>query len=281
LLDRLGYTVRASQNVLRHPVDGARRVRGRLDRRADERAWEALAVSPPELYRPVEDWGPNLHAAIGESWPCEAASRFAKLWAHLAALFASTGIELGTATFGGWNDADPALALAVWCAIVHLRPAVVVETGVAHGVTARVILEALALHGDGRLWSIDLPAVDPALHAEIGVAVPKELRNRWTYVPGSSRRRLPDLVAELGHVDAFVHDSLHTGRNVRFELETVWPALRTGGVAFVDDIGHSLGLDAFLQAAGRPPFIAAHHQDGNGLWAAVIKPGVAAGQAPA
>jgi hypothetical protein len=33
----------------------------------------------------------------------------------------------------------------------------VVETGVAHGVTSRFILEALSRNGDSHLWSIDLP----------------------------------------------------------------------------------------------------------------------------
>jgi hypothetical protein len=72
-------------------------------------------------------------------------------------------------------------------------------------------------------------------------------------------------VAELGEVDVFVHDSLHTGRNVAFELDTVWPALRTGGVAIVDDIDHSVGLHGFLKTANAR-YIAAEHENGSGLW---------------
>ena len=36
----------------------------------------------------------------------------------------------------------------------------VVETGVAHGVTSRFILEALERNGRGFLWSIDLPPLE-------------------------------------------------------------------------------------------------------------------------
>jgi hypothetical protein len=42
----------------------------------------------------------------------------------------------------------------------HLRPDTVVETGVAHGVTSRVIREGLERNRSGHLWSVDLPAVD-------------------------------------------------------------------------------------------------------------------------
>ena len=49
------------------------------------------------------------------------------------------------------------------------------ETGVAHGVTSRVILEALERLGSGHPWSIDLPAMDSALHDSIGIAVPGSL----------------------------------------------------------------------------------------------------------
>ena len=37
-------------------------------------------------------------------------------------------------------------------------------------------------------------------------------------------------------MDLFVHDSLHTYRNMRREFEAVWPHLRTGGVILADDV---------------------------------------------
>jgi methyltransferase family protein len=40
----------------------------------------------------------------------------------------------------------------------------------------------------------------------------------------------------LETVDLFVHDSLHTHRNMRREFETIWPRLRTGGVLVADDV---------------------------------------------
>lgn len=37
-------------------------------------------------------------------------------------------------------------------------------------------------------------------------------------------------------VDLFLHDSLHTHRNMRREFDTIWPRLRTGGVLLADDV---------------------------------------------
>src|SRR5207249_1901031 len=84
--------------------------------------------------------------------------------------------------------------------------------------------EALEHNGAGHLWSIDLPPFVRGDSQETAVAVPARLYERWTFLRGSSRQLLPSLLADLGRVDVFVHDSMHTSRNMRFELEQMWPA---------------------------------------------------------
>jgi hypothetical protein len=182
------------------------------------------------------------------------------------------GIRLGRHTYGGYSDGDPALTRAVWCGVRHLRPRVVVETGVAHGVTSRVILDGLDANGAGRLCSIDLPHLfRPELHAQTAVAVPPEHRQRWTYLRGSSRRRLPALLDELGEAGVFVHDSLHTARNVRFELVRAAEALPPGGLILVDDISTHQAFEEF--ALARPEFetLIAPSEDGEGLFGVAVR----------
>jgi hypothetical protein len=268
---KLGYTTRAARLMLLHPVQGAGRVRGRIDRRHDRRELAAAGAPAALLYGAGPDGPARLHAALGLPWPCETAAKFGPAWDNMVAGLREAGVQVGLGSYAGWNDSDRTFAAAIWCVIAHLRPARVVETGVAHGLTSRVILEALQRNQAGQLWSIDLPAVDPALHPEIGLAVPPELRTRWTYVRGSSRERLPSLLAELGDIEVFVHDSLHTGRNTRFELSCAWPSLRTGGAAVVDDIDHSLAFRRFVAQAHPAAWIAARHITGRGLWGAAIK----------
>ena len=268
---RFGYAVRASLTMLRHPWQGVERFRGRMDRRRDKRQLRVLGARTSDIYGAVADWPPRLHAALDRPWPCQAVAAFGQVWDRLVTELTDSGVHVGRASYGGWNDGDRAFAEAIWCVIAHLRPTTVVETGVAHGVTSRVILQGLERNGSGHLWSIDLPAVDPALHREIGIAVPEDLRHRWTYVQGTSRERLPHLLTELGELHLFVHDSLHTERNVRFELESAWAAMPAGGVAAVDDIDHSLGFRNFLDQASPKAWLAARHVIGGGLWGVATK----------
>jgi hypothetical protein len=268
---RLGETLRVSASMATHPLVGIERVRGRRDRKQDRRELAAMGAPQSEFYGVVDDWQERLHRALGVSWPCPEAKSFDGIWDAIVTDMTAAGLRLGLESYASWHDGDRAYGEALWCAVAHMRPAKVVETGVAHGVTTRIILEGLERNGTGQLCSVDLPATDTALHAEIAVAVPQDLRSRWTYVPGTSRDRLPGLVSQAGQVDLFVHDSLHTKRNLCFELSTVWPALRTGGLAVADDIDHSLGFREFTDQVGPAESIAVRHVTGNGLWGIAVK----------
>jgi hypothetical protein len=199
-------------------------------------------------YQPIPAWDKRLHAFLHLEWPCPLCAPFGDLWSQSIQSLNETGLQVGPMSFGPWNDGDAGLVRAVWCLTRHLRPEKVVETGVAHGLTSRFILDALRQNDTGHLWSIDLPPLHQDLRQQVGVAVDGDLANRWTYVLGSSRRRLPGLLAQLGQIDLFVHDSLHSERNVRFELDRAWAALRPGGAVVVDDIDANWGFRSFTAA---------------------------------
>jgi hypothetical protein len=148
----------------------------------------------------------------------------------------------------------------------------VVETGVARGITTRFILEGLERNGEGHLWSVDLPPLrQGGLPEESGSAVPECCRARWTYIKGSSRRRLPGLLAELDQIDLFVHDSMHTARNVRFELDHAWDSLRPGGALLVDDVDHNDAFHSFTATFAGLRSLIARHDDGKGLFGIILK----------
>ncbi|HLW60004.1 MAG TPA: class I SAM-dependent methyltransferase [bacterium] len=200
-------------------------------------------------YEVERDWERRLHQLLGLPGPGEADPEFWALWPQVVAPFEAQGVQIGRGAFGGWGDGEPGMVRAVWYVVRHLRPACIVETGVARGFTTRVILEALERNGSGHLWSIDLPpALKPELHRQVGAAVLDRLRHRWSYLKGSSAQRLPGLLARLGQIDLFIHDSRHTERTVRFELDRAWAALRPGGVLIVDDIDLNRGFASFTRA---------------------------------
>jgi Methyltransferase domain len=211
---------------------------------------------PPFPYETDGDWERQIHARIGAEWPCRFAAEFSQLWATVITELESNGIRPGPESFRDWNDGDAGFVRAIWCLIRHLKLRYIVETGVAHGVTSRFVLEALSSNEAGHLWSIDVPPLESAWRDQVGIAVADPLRTRWTYIRGTSRLRLPELLRKLGEVDLFVHDSLHTERNVRFELEQVWGSLRPGSALVVDDIDANWGFRSFTHAfSGQHSFV--------------------------
>jgi len=132
--------------------------------------------------------------------------------------------------------ADSLLARSCYLVCRLLEPAVVVETGVAYGVSSAFILKALEENGRGVLHSVDLPPLRRRYNEFWGIAADERLRTRWTIHRGSSRRVLPELLEGVGNVDLFLHDSLHTRRNMRREFGAVWPRLKARGVILADDV---------------------------------------------
>lgn len=128
-----------------------------------------------------------------------------------------------------------------------LRPEVVVETGVASGVSTLFILTALEKNGKGLLYSIDLPNVEEGSSIPPGLSpgwiVPPNLRKRWKLLLGDSKQILPKLLKELGSIDMFLHDSLHTYEHMMFEYKTAYGYIREGGIiasddAYIDNVFH-------------------------------------------
>jgi hypothetical protein len=253
----------AARAFIADPIEGLLNVQAKIAEREELRGKRAKGGGfmpwPPCPYEVDDDGERRLHDLVGAPWPCPVAIAFWELWSEMMQSFESEGVALGRGAFGGWGDGEPGLVRAVWCLTRHLRPSQVVETGVARGITSRFALEALARNGRGRLWSIDLPPpLDPGLHSQVGGAVSERLRDRWTYVHGSSRRRLPGLLAELGKIDLFIHDSRHSQRNVLFELQHAWSALNDGGVVVVDDADLNCGFHSFKALYPGHPSVICH-----------------------
>jgi hypothetical protein len=228
---RARYWGRIAGLLLRHPIEALDRVRGRIERWRETRSTMKI--------RPEKDWQRVLHQRLEVPWPCSETAAFRELWEIMEN-------ELGRVGLG--HDADPALAEGLWCIARHLGTKLVVETGVARGVTSRILLEAMS--PDGGLWSIDLPPLIPRWVDQVGVAVPQRLRNRWHYKRGSSRRWLRRLLAEAGSIDLFVHDSLHTSPTIAFELDTAWEHLRPGGIVLADDVEQTRAFEEFAARPG-------------------------------
>ncbi len=88
-----------------------------------------------------------------------------------------------------WNAREELLRM-VGAIVKLMRPAVMVETGVALGFTTATVLQVMADAGEGHLYSVDLPALQYDPNDPVGRAVPSSLRGRWTLELGDSRKKL-------------------------------------------------------------------------------------------
>lgn len=265
LLPRIRYAARAGRAIAAEPYEGIERTVERIAEWRDSHR-------DPWPYSATEGCEERLHAMLGAPWPCDT-DGFEEVWIAALGDLDARGLRVGRGAFGGWDDGDARLGRFAWCAARHLRPQRIAETGVGRGLTTRVLLEALERNGSGQLCSIDLPPLlEGDLAKETGAAVPERLRERWTLLRGSSRRLLPGLVAGLGQIDLFVHDSMHTTRNLHFELERVWPALLPGGAMLIDDVEKNTATGQFMQAHPNAPALICSAEDGKVLIAALIKP---------
>lgn len=244
---RLRMIVRLLQAFAVDPRGVGRALPGHLRMQLTVKMQQRRLKSLPR-YDAADDWDEQLHRLLGAAWPCTERRRFEDLMAEVRGLLSAQGLGYGRGAYGCYSDGDSSLCGAIWCTVSHLRPEVVIETGVGHGVSSRVILEALQQNERGHLWSIDLPHFfEHQLHAQTGAAVTDACRIRWSYLEGSSQQRLPALIAEVGHVEVFIHDSLHTEKNTVFEMEQAASALSPGGVMLVDDIATHKGFARFAR----------------------------------
>jgi len=195
-----------------------------------------------------QGWFEQLHSLLGAPCPCPESAELDHLLIDIAGRLSEKGLGTGRHTYGWYSDAEHSLSSAIWCAVRHIQPDTVIETGVAHGVSSRVVLEALERNSRGLLVSIDLPhPLDHRLHLQTAVAVTDSCRDRWTYVEGSSRSRLPSVIAGIDEVQVFIHDSLHTARNTLFEMEQAATKMTVGGVMLIDDIKAHDGFARFAE----------------------------------
>jgi predicted O-methyltransferase YrrM len=169
-----------------------------------------------------------------------------------------------------WNARDELLRI-VAVAVRVLQPKVVVETGVALGFTTGTILHQLEANGCGRLYSIDLPALQWDPREAIGRAVPDELKHRWELALGDSRDLLGPVAVRVAPIDIFLHDSLHTYSTQMREYRAVWPYLRSGGLLISDDIGNPAFVE-FAEEVGTRPLLVTGSSRGSAI-GLVRKPG--------
>ena len=129
-------------------------------------------------------------------------------------------------------------------------PSVVFETGVADGVSTRVILEALDENGHGLLDSVDISEDAGELAKKSRAAGRWRLR---VLARGHRAGEFKAFLRDANPLDVFLHDSDHRYYWQLFEYREAWKVLRPGGWLLSDDIDASYAFIDFCRSIGIQP----------------------------
>jgi len=127
---------------------------------------------------------------------------------------------------------------------------VIIETGVANGLTTNAIMQALVISNSScALHSFDvLPETKKAYIGE----------GNWNFHLLSSKKahkQIVKTVMQLPKVDLWVHDSNHGYRWQKFEYQLAFSRLRKGGILISDDIDASPAWGELAKTLFRESFI--------------------------
>lgn len=152
----------------------------------------------------------------------------AKEWEVLAA-----SLDLNASTeFPQEYDVEAQTARTLYILTRWIQPKVILETGIARGLSSFALLAAAEANQEGTVYSCD---VDP----RSGHLVGETLKHRWhrrIINAKDAENSFRKLLKEVGEVDFFFHDSNHREAWMRFEFAEVLKQMAPGGILGSDDI---------------------------------------------
>jgi hypothetical protein len=151
-----------------------------------------------------------------------------------------------------WSYAiEQGSAFLLYALVRLLRPSIVLETGVANGLSSFFILSAMQANGHGSLHSVDRSA-------DVGALLSSRERERWCLHVLQARNlkaNFSSILEALAPVDMFFHDSDHTYPWQAFEFEAALRKLAPGAILASDDCDSSYAFLDFCKSASVRPVI--------------------------
>jgi predicted O-methyltransferase YrrM len=165
--------------------------------------------------------------------------------------------------FPSFYDSGSRLLELLDALVDTFHPDVILETGVAHGLSSRTFLEAFER---GRASN---PRYEPQLHSvdvDPRTKTPDLAANaRWHFHLLTSKADLDSVFREVGPLDLFFHDSDHGYGNQMAEYELAWEFLKPGGFLVSDDISWSNAFRDFCRKHKLRPLILSEAPKVSGL----------------
>ena len=125
----------------------------------------------------------------------------------------------------------------IYFLMINFKPNIILETGVAAGLSSRCILEAIKKNGNGSLYSSDFPYFrlnDPEKY--IGIMVPENLKKNWRLEILGDDKNIKKFKLEINHADIILYDSdkRYSGKTKFFK--SVSSLIKPNTIIVVDDL---------------------------------------------
>lgn len=218
---------------------------------------------------PDAQWDAILKDAMAEAMTVPHANQIFERKAFVESYINELQAKYGAFYRPGWVNNEDGLFL--YWAVRHLKPKVIVQTGVCNGLSSAFMMLALVKNGFGTLHVVDMPPIFDSkdenwkIKGKVygvlipegkssGWLVPDAYRDRFEVLNGDAKLLLPGLLKKLGTVDLFYHDSDHTYDHMMFEFEEAKKYLTPHGVMIGDDISWNASLWDFADQYRVPAY---------------------------
>lgn len=147
--------------------------------------------------------------------------------------------NLSKKIYGESYDCESGLASFLYAYILRVKPRVIIETGVANGITTNIIMQALEKTG-GELHSFDIDQRCKNVYSGHG---------NWHFhqLVKPYSRNLIQLSAKISNVGIWLHDSNHGYLWQNFEYKLAYQKLSKDGILVTDDIDSSPAFGEFAK----------------------------------
>ena len=128
------------------------------------------------------------------------------------------------------------------------KPRIVIETGIANGLSTRLILSALNKNEQGKLISVDI-------NNDAGGLLNCFNTSRWICKIGKPKEGLMGALNMVDELDIFIHDSDHSYENMLFEYQNAYKKIARGGLLLSDDVNANNAFLDFSKEHNLHPYI--------------------------
>lgn len=128
----------------------------------------------------------------------------------------------------------------------HIKPKIIVETGVAFGWSSSVFLNYIYNQSiNTKLISFDMPYILSKNDNYIGKVVCEKFKKKWTLIKGVDYLSIKRNLHLMTNIDLFHYDSDKSYEGMIKIFNTVYPLIKENGFMIVDDINDNMAFHKF------------------------------------